>query len=70
MYGEIRDKVLPYFRLELDGARALFAIEKGQQSQNRLQFYRRIKAVAESSGIAQAFEEWKQAVAYSKKLAQ
>jgi len=47
-----------------------WANEVYEQSQNRLQFYRRIKAVAESSGIAQAFEEWKQAVAYSKKLAQ
>jgi len=46
------------------------ANEVYEQSQNRLQFYRHVKSMAESGGMASAFEEWKRAVAYSRKMAQ
>jgi len=96
VYGEVRDKILPYLRREREGAKALYAsdaacIEKLGAFASRLDeacttlkdlvresngmigkqsFYRRVKIMAESSGMASAFEEWKRAVAYSKKMAQ
>jgi len=47
-----------------------WANEVYEQSQNRLQFYRHVKIMAESSGMASAFEEWKRAFDYSTKIAE
>jgi len=47
-----------------------WANEVYEQSQKRLQFYRHVKSMAESCGMASAFEEWKRAFDYSTKIAE